>query len=51
VKNGMEIIPVKHVSEVLKHALTRQPVPIEWTEPVTAPAPLIEDEPVPAIAH
>jgi ATP-dependent Lon protease len=51
VKNGMEIIPVKHVSEVLKHALVRQPIPIEWTEPVSAPTPLIEEEPVPAIAH
>ena len=51
VKNGMEIIPVKHVSEVLKHALTRQPVAIEWTEPVNVAAPLMEEEPVPAVAH
>jgi ATP-dependent Lon protease len=30
VKEGLEIIVVKHVSEVLEHALVRQPVPIEW---------------------
>ncbi|MBI1418422.1 MAG: endopeptidase La [Limimaricola sp.] len=30
VKEGLQIIPVKHVSEVLQHALVRQPVPIEW---------------------
>jgi len=32
VKQGLEIIPVTHVSEVLKHALVRQPEPIEWDE-------------------
>ena len=32
VKDGLEIIPVKHVSEVLKIALTREPEPIEWDE-------------------
>ncbi|MGR3592882.1 MAG: endopeptidase La [Limimaricola soesokkakensis] len=32
VKKGLEIIPVSHVSEVLKHALVRQPEPIEWDE-------------------
>jgi ATP-dependent Lon protease len=30
VKEGLEIIPVSHVSEVLKHALVRAPEPIEW---------------------
>lgn len=30
VKEGLEIIVVKHVSEVLEHALVRQPDPIEW---------------------
>ena len=30
VKEGMEIIVVKHVSEVLEHALVRKPEPIEW---------------------
>ena len=32
VKNGLEIIPVAHVSEVLEHALTTKPEPIEWDE-------------------
>lgn len=30
VKQGLEIIPVSHVREVLKHALVRMPEPIEW---------------------
>ncbi|CUJ96581.1 Lon protease [Ruegeria denitrificans] len=32
VKEGLEIIPVTHVSEVLKQALIREPEPIEWDE-------------------
>ncbi len=32
VKNGMEIIPVSTVDEVLKNALVRMPEPIEWDE-------------------
>ncbi|MCF7700116.1 endopeptidase La [Loktanella sp. M215] len=32
VKAGLTIIPVSHVSEVLEHALIRQPDPIEWDE-------------------
>ena len=32
VKEGLEIIPVKHVSEVLKLALVDAPVPVEWDE-------------------
>ena len=32
VKEGLKIIPVKHVSEVLEHALVRKPEPIEWDE-------------------
>jgi ATP-dependent Lon protease len=32
VKAGMELIPVSHVDEVLKHALVRQPVAIVWDE-------------------
>ncbi|TXM65486.1 endopeptidase La [Methylobacterium sp. WL120] len=32
VKNGMEIIPVAMMDQVLKHALVRQPVAIEWQE-------------------
>ncbi len=32
VKNGMEIIPVARMIDVLKHALVRMPEPIEWDE-------------------
>jgi ATP-dependent Lon protease len=32
VKEGLKIIPVTHVSEVLKAALVRQPEPIDWDE-------------------
>ncbi|MCG7518454.1 endopeptidase La [Ruegeria sp. Ofav3-42] len=32
VKEGLKIIPVKHVSEVLKEALVREPEAIEWDE-------------------
>src|ERR671923_1111427 len=38
VKNNMEIIPVSRMGEVIKHALVRRPEPIEWSEPVDAPA-------------
>ncbi|GJE26227.1 endopeptidase La [Methylobacterium organophilum] len=44
VKNGLEIIPVSRMDQVLTHALVRQPEPIEWDEPVaTAPKPAHED--------
>ncbi|MBH5322922.1 endopeptidase La [Aurantiacibacter sediminis] len=32
VKEGLEIVPVSHVDQVLEHALTAIPAPIEWTE-------------------
>jgi ATP-dependent Lon protease len=32
VKEGLEIIPVETVGEVLQNALVRQPEPVEWTE-------------------
>ena len=32
VKEGLRIIPVSHVREVLAHALVRKPEPIEWDE-------------------
>ena len=32
VKEGLEIIPVSHVDQVLEQALTAIPAPIEWTE-------------------
>ena len=37
VKEGLEIIPVTHVSEVLKHALVRQPERSNGTKPPTRP--------------
>ena len=32
VKDGLEIVPVSHVDEVLTHSLCSMPEPIEWTE-------------------
>ena len=32
VKEGLEIIPVEHVSDVLKHALVDTPQPVDWDE-------------------
>ncbi len=51
VKNGMEIIPVAHADEVLMHALVRQPVAIEWTEPLGVPAISLNDEALTSVAH
>jgi ATP-dependent Lon protease len=51
VKNGMEIIPVAHADEVLMHALVRQPVAIEWIEPLTVPAITLDDEALTTVAH
>jgi len=51
VKSGLEIIPVGRAGEVLRHALTRMPEPIEWTEPTTPVAAVIEDDSIPAVAH
>ena len=35
IKKGLEIIPVSRMDEVLKHALVRPPVAIEWDEAAT----------------
>jgi ATP-dependent Lon protease len=32
IKGGLEVIPVSHIDEVLKHALTKPLVPIEWDD-------------------
>jgi len=32
VKKGLEIVAVNTVDEVLRHALVRQPEPVEWVE-------------------
>ncbi|MCV9965638.1 endopeptidase La [Pararhizobium sp. BT-229] len=44
VKNSMEIIPVSHIGEVLKHALVRVPVAIEW-DPTKQPVPIAAVDP------
>ena len=52
VKNGLEIVPVARMDEVLKHALVRQPVPIVWEEDRKSITPLPPEEEVPGlIAH
>ncbi|MRN66471.1 endopeptidase La [Brucella sp. 10RB9213] len=52
VKNNLEIVPVSRVGEVLKHALVRQPEPIEWTEQENPTAvPPVEDEAAASLAH
>ena len=44
VKEGLEIIPVTHVSEVLKHALTEEPEAVEWDEAAEEAAALAKAE-------
>ncbi|MBC8717386.1 MULTISPECIES: endopeptidase La [Brucella/Ochrobactrum group] len=52
VKNNLEIVPVSRVGEVLKHALVREPEPIEWKEPETPVASAsVDDEAGVSTAH
>ncbi|MGH1578012.1 endopeptidase La [Planktotalea sp.] len=53
VKDGMEIIPVTHVSEVLRHALVSAPEAVEWDELAeeAAAAALAASEPAAKVAH
>jgi ATP-dependent Lon protease len=56
VKSGLEIIPVSHVSEVLKLALVRQPEAVEWDEEAEEAAALArgakpEGDATGAVAH
>jgi len=54
IKDGLKIVPVRHVDEVLALALTESPSAIEWTEadelavqpPATGPAGLGEADAV-----
>ncbi|WP_332682182.1 endopeptidase La [Bosea sp. (in: a-proteobacteria)] len=39
VKNGLEIVPVSRMDQVLQHALVRQPTPIVWEEDLKATTP------------
>ena len=52
VKNGLEIVPVSRMEEVLRHALVRQPVPITWEEDTKSVPPLAaDDETAGVVAH
>ncbi len=54
VKEGLKIIPVSHVSEVLKLSLVREPEAIDWdeeAEEAAAAAAVSKSEPPSAIAH
>jgi len=51
VKNNMEIVPVSHASEVLKHALVRKPKPIVWKEPKAAVSSVDDDTSSQTLAH
>jgi ATP-dependent Lon protease len=49
---GLEIVPVSHVDEVLARALTRMPEPTEWTEADDLAAhPVAASQPGAATAH
>ncbi|MDJ1156743.1 endopeptidase La [Chelatococcus sp. SYSU_G07232] len=53
VKNGLEIVPVSRMDQVIAHALVRKPEPIEWDEEVAEKArkPAAEDEASGVVAH
>ncbi|MCX7341504.1 MAG: endopeptidase La [Hyphomicrobiales bacterium] len=56
VKNGLEIVPVSSMHQVLQHALVRQPVPIEWDEAaedarIDARAGRTEEDSAASVAH
>jgi len=53
VKNGLEIVPVSRMEEVLAHALVRQPTPTAWDEEVApvSPANPIDEDGQGLVAH
>jgi ATP-dependent Lon protease len=52
VKNGLEIVPVSRMEEVLRHALLRMPEPIVWEEGAEkAGPPEAEDDALGVVAH
>ena len=53
VKSGLEIMPVARMDEVLKQALVRAPVAIEWKETKEPAAPVVADDDAPGalVAH
>ena len=53
-KEGLEIVPVAHVDEVLRRALATHTEPIEWTEAddlASQPSPGVSEPPLAATAH
>jgi ATP-dependent Lon protease len=45
IKGGLEIVPVSRMDEVLAHALTRKPEPVEWDEEAAKPVePVVTDD-------
>ena len=54
VKEGLAIVPVGHVDEVLRHALVSMPAAIEWTETddlASQPAPPVASGSSPTVSH
>ena len=51
VKQGLEIIPVSRMDQVLTHALVRQPEAIEWDEPLPSKAPARDEDGAAVVAH
>jgi ATP-dependent Lon protease len=52
VRNGLEIVPVSLMDQVLDHALVRRPESIEWEEGVLPPKPAVGEEDAPGlVAH
>jgi ATP-dependent Lon protease len=53
VKNGLEIVPVSMMDQVLQHALVRMPERIEWDEAsvLKGAKPPVEDDPTGVVAH
>jgi ATP-dependent Lon protease len=51
VKDGMKIVPVKNIEEVLKVALARQPEPIDWVEPEIAASALPKADADAVVTH
>ncbi|WGF89154.1 endopeptidase La [Marinivivus vitaminiproducens] len=45
VRKALKIIPVETVDQVLRHALTRKPEPVEWTEVEEVTPPVIPPQP------
>jgi ATP-dependent Lon protease len=51
VKNGLEIVPVSRMDEVVKHALTSAPAPIKWKEPAAPTVSVPDDDQPGVVAH